>query len=79
MAFSDPHHPVWRIGYILAITILVFVVNWANAKQFDADDYSRIAQILGGFGLLEGGKSVASSLAARKEHYREVDRMRRIV
>ena len=56
-AWHDAHHPIWRIGTILAIAVLVVGVNWVNAKSFDRDDWDRIMQILGGLGAGAGIKS----------------------
>lgn len=57
MEYRDPGHPVWRIGTILAVCVLVVAVNYANAKSFDADDWERIVQLLGGLGAGAGIKS----------------------
>jgi hypothetical protein len=56
----DKDHPIWKIGTILACTALVISVNFFNAKQFDADDYQRIAQTLGGMGGLMGLRSLVT-------------------
>jgi cytochrome b subunit of formate dehydrogenase len=56
-SLRDAHHPIWRIGTILSVGVIVVAVNWWNAKQFDRDDWDRIMQILAGLGAGAGLKS----------------------
>jgi hypothetical protein len=57
MALSDSHHPIWRIGKILSVGLLVIGVNYFRAQKFDKDDVDRILLILGPMGLGAGIKS----------------------
>lgn len=51
--YHDSSHVVWRIGTIFSVTLLIVMVNYFNAKQFDKDDLERVAELLLGLGVLK--------------------------
>ena len=55
--WHDASHPIWRIGTILSITLLVIAVEVFNANEVNWDEFIKISQILGGIGAGAGLKS----------------------
>ena len=56
-SWHDANHPVWRIGTILALAVLVVAVETLNANQIDWDEVKRTAELLGGGAALTWAKS----------------------
>ena len=45
MKATDPNHPIWDVAELLAAVLIVGIVLWHNASNFDRTETISIAQI----------------------------------
>lgn len=64
---SNPAHPIWSILRLTILMILLSLILYFNASDFDATEIKTLTQYFLAAASLEGGVAVVKSLISKKE------------
>lgn len=64
---SNPAHPIWSILRLTILMIVLSLILYFNASDFDATEIKTLTQYFLAAASLEGGVAVVKSLISKKE------------
>lgn len=64
---SSPAHPIWSILRLTILMIVLSLILYFNASDFDATEIKTLTQYFLAAASLEGGVAVLKSVLSKKE------------